>query len=187
MCSYVFRHGMTQCVFLLPLLWIYFLLLKRCFPHMHKFKILMWKGASVSQDVTFANGLFSYRHSIVTAGPIPMETKCHWKSNITQSGAMAQMRSGSDISDFLFHFCSPPHPHPRRPHKWFSARSNIWKGTSPVSIDDNCHGARWQPVAHYFSLKPDPCWDIWNDENSLMSAKNEMSSSSFQNRRGIGG
>lgn len=21
---------------------------------------------------------------------------------------MAQMRSGSDISDFLFHFCSPP-------------------------------------------------------------------------------
>lgn len=112
MCSYVFRHGMTQCVFLLPLLWIYFLLLKRCFPHMHKFKILMWKGASVSQDVTFANGLFSYRHSIVTAGPIPMETKCHWKSNITQSGAMAQMRSGSDISDFLFHFCSPPPPPP---------------------------------------------------------------------------
>lgn len=77
---------------------------------MHKFKILIWKGASISQDVTFANGLFPYFHSTVTARPIPMETKCHWKSNITQSGAMAQMRSGPDISDFLFHFCSRPPP-----------------------------------------------------------------------------
>lgn len=41
------------------------------------------------------------------AGPIPTVTRRHWKSNIAQRGATAQMRSGTDISDFLFHFFNP--------------------------------------------------------------------------------
>lgn len=90
--------------------------------------------------------------SAVTARTSPINTKCHWKSNITQSG---------DISDFLFHFCRRPHPSGL--HKWFSDRSSVWKGTmcaGPAFIDDGRRGARWQPVAHYFSLTPDSCWDM---------------------------
>lgn len=75
----------------------------------------IWKRPSSShyQEVTFADGSFLFFHSIVSASPILIETKCHWKSNVTQSGAIGQMRRGSDISDFLFHFCSRPLKNPR--------------------------------------------------------------------------
>ncbi len=73
--------------------------------------MLIWRGPCSSnyQDVTFASRPFSYFHSAVTARPISIETKSHCKSNIAQSGAIGQMRRGSDISHFLSIFCSQPH------------------------------------------------------------------------------
>lgn len=48
--------------------------------------MLMWKTLSGSyyQDVTFANGSLPYIHSTVTVRPISIETKCHFRSNLTQ-------------------------------------------------------------------------------------------------------
>lgn len=52
---------------------------------------------------------------------------------------MAQMRSGSDISNFLFHFCPLPPP-PEDLTSDFPARSNIWKGAMRCQV---CL-SRWQ-------------------------------------------
>lgn len=111
--------------------------------------------------------------SVVTARTSPINTKCHWKSNIAQSG---------DISDFLFHFCR--HPHPPGLHKWFSDRSSVWKGTmcaGPAFIDVGRRGARWQPVAHYFSLTPDSSGTCAEEQwKQPPSAKTQMLRTPFK-------
>lgn len=65
---------------------------------------------------------------------------------------------------------------PWRTQEWFPAWSIIWKGTShagTVLIDDNCHGARWQPMAHYFSWKLASCWDIFCGTAKIASISKE--------------
>lgn len=118
--------------------------------------------------MTFANGLFPYFHSIVTGRPIPIETKCHWKSSITYSGIIGQMRGGSDISDFLSHFCKHP---PKERLLIFS----------PIQYSKRSHACqsclyRWQlpwgtVTVHgpLFQLETGSMLGhlLWNSENSL--------------------
>lgn len=85
------------------------------------------------------------------------------------------------------------HPLSERPHKWFPARSNVW-GRGAVHASPVCvrwrvpGGARWQPVAHYFSRRPDPCWDVCGGTVKIASLLRRMKCGgfSFQNRRGSG-
>lgn len=119
------------------------------------------------QHVTFANVFFFFFFRLTfiqrrRAGPIPTVTRHHWKSNIAQRGATAQMRSGTDISDFLFHFCSPSasppaathptlHSHPPtlwRPRKWFPVSVPMFEEGELCMpalsvLDDECRGGLW--------------------------------------------
>lgn len=156
------------------------------------------------QHVTFAN-VFFFRFTFIQrwrAGPIPTVTRRHWKSNIAQRGAMAQMRAALTFQISCSISAAPPPPrlppppnptHPPtlwRPRKWFPDCSSVW-GRGAVHASPVCvrwqvpGGARWQPVAHYFSWRPGPCWDVCGGTVKIASPlrRKKCGGFSFQKKR----
>lgn len=63
-------------------------------------------------------------------------------------------------------------------------KCTVWKRSpaclTPAAVDDNCHGAQWQSLHHYFSLKPSSCCEA--AKIASVHKKRNVWGSFFQNR-----